>query len=41
MLITFLGNKKHLNRIQHFVGRFNVRFRYVNTAYRGGSKVAE
>lgn len=41
VLITFLGNKKHLNGIQHFVGRLNVRFRYVNVANRGGSKVAE
>lgn len=41
VLLTFLGNKKHLNRIQHFVGRLNVRFRYVNVANRGGSKVAE
>lgn len=41
VLITFLGNKKHLNRIQHFVGRLNAHFRYENIGNRGGSKVAE
>lgn len=41
VLITFSGNKKHLNRIQHFVGRLNAHFRYENIGNRGDSKVAE